>query len=268
MRDKLKDKKYFKKYLSKTDHLIEKTKEDFLKGLVRDERRQTMKLYMISQYVNAVIATYSMGGSRRDMLSYFNPAIDLIDEFWFEQKKLVYDREPLNQYGISNYFQMLSILSLAYLLNIEEGDFKKIASAIEKDGVKDKIYSFLISNRLKEVKMSTNESYQHNFAVVDTYQVLREAISVDNKGESSMLVGRFLKSEWYSNLTKAGVGYLDRHDNKSNSYNGYWCFEAAAVVKIKGLDDSSFRDHPYYPADLVHGMDNPPPKKKKGFFGW
>jgi len=32
---------------------------------------------------------------------------------------------------------------------------------------------------------------------------------------------------------------------------GHRSFEAAAVVELLGIDDSSFRDAPYYPADLV-----------------
>jgi len=34
-------------------------------------------------------------------------------------------------------------------------------------------------------------------------------------------------------------------------YQGHWAVEAAAVVELLGLDDSSFRDAPHYPADLV-----------------
>jgi hypothetical protein len=36
---------------------------------------------------------------------------------------------------------------------------------------------------------------------------------------------------------------------------GYWSFETAAIVKIIGLYDSSFRDPQYYPRDLI-SIDN------------
>jgi hypothetical protein len=32
---------------------------------------------------------------------------------------------------------------------------------------------------------------------------------------------------------------------------GYWSWEAAAVTVISRIDDSSYRDKPYYPKDLV-----------------
>jgi len=40
-------------------------------------------------------------------------------------------------------------------------------------------------------------------------------------------------------------------DNPYNTYVGYWCFAAAAIVKLKNLDDSSFRDNDYYPKDML-----------------
>ncbi|MDD7379168.1 MAG: DUF1911 domain-containing protein [Lachnospiraceae bacterium] len=36
------------------------------------------------------------------------------------------------------------------------------------------------------------------------------------------------------------------------AYYGYWSFEAGAIAKILNLDDSSLKDVPYYPYDLVH----------------
>ena len=41
------------------------------------------------------------------------------------------------------------------------------------------------------------------------------------------------------------------HKNVHDLYVGYWCFIAAAIVKIKDLDDSTFRDNKYYPKDLI-----------------
>jgi hypothetical protein len=34
-------------------------------------------------------------------------------------------------------------------------------------------------------------------------------------------------------------------------YKGYWCLEAAVAVAGLDIDDCKFRDHPYYPVDLV-----------------
>ncbi|WP_304414180.1 PoNe immunity protein domain-containing protein [Photobacterium atrarenae] len=48
------------------------------------------------------------------------------------------------------------------------------------------------------------------------------------------------------------IGRPDYHLMDTDAYDGYWCWEAALVVKLYDIDDSSFSDHPYYPVDLVH----------------
>lgn len=49
--------------------------------------------------------------------------------------------------------------------------------------------------------------------------------------------------------------YLER-DNRWPShqrptFDGYWCYEAAAIVCAFDIDDSEFIDHTYYPTDLM-----------------
>lgn len=222
---------------------------------------------MIPQYLEGVVATYSYGGELGAMREYFGPVIDLVDQYWHESEKLTYNRKTLDQYGLSSYYEMLRILSLGYLLDIPNEEFEKLSRAIERDNVKDWIYSFLISSKLDNRKMSTEESYSYIYGVPEFYRSLREAILEEDEAHSAELVQKFVETEWYENFKKEGGGRVEIHNHPEDIYYGYWCFEAAAVVKIKGLDDSSFRDHPYYPADLVHGMEKPP-KKKKGFFGW
>jgi hypothetical protein len=49
----------------------------------------------------------------------------------------------------------------------------------------------------------------------------------------------------------SGFRTLDKID-ENFGYTGYWSFESALMVKLWDIDDSSFRDHPHYPGDLVH----------------
>ena len=42
------------------------------------------------------------------------------------------------------------------------------------------------------------------------------------------------------------------HDSHIDDVHfGYWCLEAALVTVLWNVDDSSYRDHPHYPSDLV-----------------
>jgi len=60
------------------------------------------------------------------------------------------------------------------------------------------------------------------------------------------LMSQYL-DEWYGSSKREP--YHDRH--KSSFFPGYWSLEAAAVTVILRIDDSSYRDKPYYPKDLV-----------------
>ncbi|WP_428714947.1 PoNe immunity protein domain-containing protein [Streptococcus suis] len=39
---------------------------------------------------------------------------------------------------------------------------------------------------------------------------------------------------------------------KNPLYFGYWALEIAALVKVLNIPDDSFKNHKYYPYDLVH----------------
>ena len=52
--------------------------------------------------------------------------------------------------------------------------------------------------------------------------------------------------------THTNTGWFDNHKNQQKLYYGYWSFESGAIAKILQLDDSSLKDAPYYPYDMVH----------------
>ena len=53
-------------------------------------------------------------------------------------------------------------------------------------------------------------------------------------------------------VSSGKLAWYDTHKIKDDMlYCGYWCFEAAAVAKRLGLDDTALRQSKYYPADLI-----------------
>lgn len=91
------------------------------------------------QYLNNIIlAKYSKGESIEEIKSYLLDAIHLTFESW-DGFGLLYHmgKTRLNQYGLSSYDSMLWMLSLGYLLNIDDVDFKKLVAVIDRDQVKD-----------------------------------------------------------------------------------------------------------------------------------
>lgn len=59
-------------------------------------------------------------------------------------------------------------------------------------------------------------------------------------------------SGWYASTKSAGWHRTHEIlDPDEPHYFGCWCVEAAAVVALLGLDDTSLRNDEYYPADLA-----------------
>jgi hypothetical protein len=60
-----------------------------------------------------------------------------------------------------------------------------------------------------------------------------------------------LEKVWYQGHSDAA--WHSTHLNKAvNCYSGYWAWEVAALVKIKGIDDASLKNQKYYSFDAVH----------------
>lgn len=70
--------------------------------------------------------------------------------------------------------------------------------------------------------------------------------------ERPALIKEFL-DQWYEGCSAAA--WYNNHNidcefNNWDFYFGYWCLEALLIVNLLDIDDSSFKDHPYYPAEL------------------
>jgi hypothetical protein len=58
--------------------------------------------------------------------------------------------------------------------------------------------------------------------------------------------------KWYSGMR---VTYWhNTHNSRHDVYFGYWCFEAAAVAKMLGIDDAALKNHRNYPFDARHQL--------------
>ena len=80
------------------------------------------------------------------------------------------------------------------------------------------------------------------------YECLGDAIN--SVQVSDDLLKDYLEKKWYK--IHKECSWYDIHKKSPELYAGYWSFEAGAVAKILGVDDSSLKDEQYYPYDLVH----------------
>jgi spermidine/putrescine-binding protein len=250
MRDKIKYIQYWIDRISRTESFQKLDIDDLNNRKIKDERINLVKRALGFSFVQIASAKYSIGHPVIDLNTDLINAINLTHESWDGFWLIEHQGKKLNQYGLSAYDEMLWMLSLGYLLDISNEDFNKLVEVIDRDGVKDFLFEFIIRAKLKDRQPITEESYKDFFGVPQTFEKLRQAITEIDKLKAEKLVKDFITKDWYKNHKDAG--WYNSHKSKHDTYFGYWSFETAAVVKIMGLDDSGFIDCQYYPKDLVH----------------
>ena len=250
MRDQIRDRAYFSEYIDSQKSAINKFIFWIDSGKTPVDRIAAVRASIADKAIGILLAEYSSGSNRNALDAAWNFGLNLIEQGWAGRWKIkdlkgdVYD-----QYILSAYDEMLWMLSLGYLLDIDDAEFRKLVDVIDRDGVRDNLFEFIISAKLKDRAPISEESYREYFGVPEVFATLRKAIAETDKQQAATLVKQFITKEWYTNHKDAG--WHNSHKNKHNAYFGYWSFETAAVVKIMGLDDSPFRDCQYYPKDLV-----------------
>jgi len=68
-----------------------------------------------------------------------------------------------------------------------------------------------------------------------------------NSEERSSLVAEYL-GKWYDASRREP--YHESH-RRGTSFNGYWCWESAAVTVVLEIDDSAYRNAQFYPSEMV-----------------
>ncbi|WP_299609165.1 PoNe immunity protein domain-containing protein [uncultured Aquimarina sp.] len=264
MRDKLKSKEYFKELLTTKKQLIQLNSEGLSLGKVHESKIDWTKYRNLGFLVESIIIKYSSDSSLEELKNDFKYPLNQILNSWSPMcTKINDDKGKLwDQYMVSPYERFLHLLSLAYLLEVSDSDFQILVDIIDRDNISDNLYEFIIKARFPDRKQNGPEEYDKEHSVIlKVYDKLRKATEQSDKAEASKLVQQFLEKDFYHKH----MNLYNSHKSKANIYCGYWSFEAAAVVKIMGLDDSSFIDNQYYPKDLVH--QSPEPPKKKSILG-
>ena len=87
------------------------------------------------------------------------------------------------------------------------------------------------------------------------YRKLLKVFSADADRRPAMMA-KYL-AEWYEASRREP--YFEQHLEGGFGFYGYWSWEAAAVTWVLGIDDSSYRDKPFYPHDLADFARRFPP---------
>lgn len=185
-------------------------------------------------HLRKVYLTYSMGKPIEESYDLFMKAAELYEQSW----------DPAAAYA-----DILQMVSLGYLLQVPDKEYeytvqyviKTDQGSIESRWKPDGLLWFIINAR------KPGGPQPRSVVWPKLYQELFEITQMPKSAAETAM--KLHLDKWYS--LHSQDPWYDNHKKKL-CYIGYWAWEAGAVTKIMQLDDSSFRDHPHYPYDLVH----------------
>lgn len=112
----------------------------------------------------------------------------------------------------------------------------------EKDGLIERLVAPFVANR----GIPPNEARRHL-----PYRKLIKVFDAEPQKRSELMF-QYLE-DWYEASRREP--YYNQHPqtdiDEGYLYYGYWSWEAAAVTWLLDIDDTTYRDHQFYPKDLV-----------------
>lgn len=220
------------------ENYVERQAESFLEI----ERPEYVNVKMLSwrwcfQSMELLIALYS-GGEPIEALEFYADHMF----FQFQRHKQAYPSFSLKLWEPDAYQYTLWLLSFAVLFN-KPGRIRQIAGFLSEDP--DDGEDILLRQLFSRVGVTIPGS---TLIHERPYHELLNAVTTE-KDEQQQAVRSYLK-QWYRGMRNCY--WHDRHKARSDAgFFGYWAFEAGLVTVLWGVDDTPYRDLPFYPKDLV-----------------
>jgi len=222
------DKKH--QYINEDLIRIKEREEDELNGIQKYPKPNNkiilaIKKGILGQYYSLFEAHYSIGKSLEEIRKeYLNILLHI------------------HKWNIDlGYVKMVEMLSIAIMLEIEDTEFDKLVTLVERDKVKDYVIDLLI--RYRKPTWQQTQTFLWNRPYKITEDIVEIAQTDKEKALEHLI--KYLKA-WYKAIE------VKTHESKFNIHTGYWSWEAGAIAKILDLDDGSLKDQQYYPYDMVH----------------
>jgi hypothetical protein len=151
---------------------------------------------------------------------------------------------------IEGYVRILWLMALSVLLGYREG------AAIVVSWI-DRYEDAGFPNRGRDglfesiVKAATGHNIESERVLMhpDAFRSLAKATVVDD-AEKPAFVAAYLDN-WYKAMKGNYWWGFHKDPPGRSSFFGYWSFEAALITYLWDIDDSSYRDHEFYPKDLI-----------------
>ncbi|WP_046246014.1 PoNi-like cognate immunity protein [Hymenobacter terrenus] len=240
-REPLRSEEYFDQTITFKRGVINRDKEALAINPGQFVEPEIIAASVFKHHHNLFVAEYSRGYPLAELQGAFSETVTS-----WEQLK-AFDRDNvfagIFKTDIDNYVRALWLLSQAYLLGIEPSVVMRLLACIGNEG-EDLLFERLVTAIVPELLRKPAKKLLYP----KPYQALYDALDAPSE-QRATLIQEFLK-QWYKRMNN--TGWHDAHKApKGGGFVGYWCWEAAGVAHAFGIDDSSFRDLPYYPKDLA-----------------
>lgn len=233
MRDNFKSIEYYNKvYLSDTDDY--EYEEESLKEIISKYGLNYEKLpFCYTCFADVCFYRFYLGYTMGKSYKELFPDISK------------YVENAINGWNGENFQTLIYICSFVILFNLRNENFDLVLKNAEKR-LNDCKYGELFLKLVEptfEVK-ADKTYYADDKAIVEVIE-----LAVTDKEAAEKRLKKYVEKEWFKTLTEGLIS------NEDPTYRGYWCIEAAALVKALGLDDTELKECKYYPYDMAHFCD-------------
>jgi hypothetical protein len=250
IRDISRDQEYWNKFIFQNSTSLQERIYKIQNQLIPIDRIVAISPSISYAYLELLSGKYSSGADINGLISNWITGVQWISTTWSTSDlcKEGYPPKYYKFFNLDKYDEILWYLSLGILLKVESKEFCKLVEVIDKLEVKDFLLEFLIRKYLPS-RTITYETYEKHFIIPKVFNTLRTAIQEQDKKIIQEKIKVFIRKEWLAN--HRSCFWSSSHKSSNLIYQGYWCYEAAAITCILDLDDSSYRDWKYYPKDIV-----------------
>lgn len=230
------------------------------KSSVNSSYRPQYVFDLAKKHYELMLFRYSRGDATAKIGRHFEGLLDAWEKceslgksVWSEQIQYTRHAWAVN---LDHYIRCFWLAGMAVMLNIPDDQWRRLLLLMGNEG-EDVLLDRVIAFR------QTDRKIGNKLCFPKVYRPLLDVVQAPVSERPLRL--KYFLDHWFSSLKVAGSPALppqfrtpywwDFYANKElgmkGAYFGCWCIEAAAVVKVFGLDDSICVDHRHYPADLL-----------------
>ena len=244
MRDKIKDKAYleenYKFYLKSYNKDLATIKRRFEeeKGNHPYEKiEKAMRGYHYGIFLSGFDAFYAGYSLGKD-----------IEEIKPIGEGLLYGLYKNFKYDIVCFEDIRATLIFIIILNIKTEYVEKFIKLIRKNELEDRYIDHLINyiDEKEEIKSEEILFKKREKTVMEVIDLVKDG----KKEEATKLLKKYVTKQWLNMQDDQTV--IKKNSHLKDYYVGYWCIEAAALVKMYDLDDEILKECDYYPYELAH----------------